>query len=224
MNEQPEQAREQEQEQTTGQGLPRLLVFLHAALKQRAFQAELQGALPGIVVTAVGRMADFERGLGDRPDAVLTLPLVLVAHGLAPTLQGMRKGSPEESYVLVGVDAAPDPARIATVGVIDFLGREGMNGFVTNLLGAHPKVERVTKVEDLLPLLQLQRVEAIVLPSRLLPEVSAPSRLTLVPRELSQRVGLPAVASLGAGGAQVAQTVRHLPVGVAGKLGVTEWR
>jgi hypothetical protein len=203
---------------------PRLLVFLHVALKQRAFQSQLQGALPGVAVTAVGRTADFVRGLDDRPDAVLTLPVVLAAYHLAPTLQGLRKSSPDESYVLAGVDAAPDPARVATVGVIDLLGRDGMNAFVTDLLGTRPKVERVTKVEDLLPLLQLQRVEAILLPARLLGEVSAPSRLTLVPRELPHRIGLPALTSLSAGGAQVAQAVRHLPANVAGELGVNEWR
>src|SRR5437016_2671028 len=105
---------------------PRLLVFLHVALKQRAFQSQLQGALPGVAVTTVGRTADFERGMAERPDAVLTLPVVLAAHRLTPTLEGLRKGSPEEAYVLAGVDAAPDPARVAIVGVIDFLGRDGM--------------------------------------------------------------------------------------------------
>jgi hypothetical protein len=172
----------------------------------------------------VGRTADFERGLEGRPDAVLTLPAVLAAHRLPSTLRGLRKGAADEPYVLVGVDAAPDPGRVATVGVIDFLGREGMNGFVTGLLGARPKVERVTKVEDLLPLLQLQRVEAIVLPARLLGEVAAPSRLTLVPRELPQRVGLPAVASLGEGGPPIVQAIRHLEAGLASELGVNEWR
>jgi hypothetical protein len=203
---------------------PALLVFLHAALKQRAFQSQLQEALAGIAVTAVGRTADFERGLEERPDAVLALPLALSAHHLTPTLQGVRKGAPDETYVLVGVDAAPDPARVATVGVIDFLGREGMNAFVTSLLGTRPRVERVTKVEDLLPLLQLQLVEAIVLPARLLGAVAAPSRLSLVARDLPQRIGLPAVASLAAGGAPILQAVRHLPASVAGELGVTEWR
>ena len=46
-------------------GEPRLLVFLHVAAKQRAFQTELQAALPGIVVTAVGRTGDFDRALGE---------------------------------------------------------------------------------------------------------------------------------------------------------------
>jgi hypothetical protein len=203
---------------------PRLLVFLHVALKQRAFQSQLQAALPGVVVSAVGRTADFERGLEERPDAVLTLPTVLAAHHLTAALQGLHKGASDEAYVLAGVDAQPDPARVATVGVIDVLGRDGMTSFVTSLLGAHPKVERVTKVEDLLPLLQLQRVEAILLPARLLGDVGAPSRLSLVPRELSRKVGLPAVASLGTGGARILQAVRHLSASVAGELGVNEWR
>jgi hypothetical protein len=208
----------------TGGTEPRLLVFLHVPLKQRAFQSQLQAALPGIAVSAVGRPADFERGLAEGPDAVLTLPLVLAAHHLTTSLQGLHKGAPEEAYVLAGVDTAPDPARVATVGVIDVLGRDGMNELVMTLLGAHPKVERVTKLEDLLPLLQLQRVEAIVLPARLLGEVAAPSRLSLVPRPLGPKVGLAAVASLGGGGVRILQAVRHLPANCADELGVSEWR
>jgi hypothetical protein len=203
---------------------PKLLVFLHVALKQRAFQAELQSALGDVAVTAVGRTADFDRGLADGPDAVLTLPVVLAAHGLTITLQGLRKGSPEEPCALAGVDAPPDPATVASVGVLDLLGREGTNRYVLGLLGRQPKVERVTKVEDLLPLLQLQRVEAILLPARLLGEVRAPSRLNLVTRELPRGMGLPALASSGPGGPLVVQALRRLPPGMVGALGVHEWR
>src|SRR4030095_2168418 len=141
-------------------GEQRLLVFLHVAAKQRAFQTELQTALPGIVVAAVGRTGDFERALAEGQDAVLTLPVVLAAHGLAPVLRGVRQGSADEKYSLVGTEAAPDPGKVAVVGALDLLGRDGMATFVQSLVGAHPKVERVTKVEDLLPLLQMQRVDA----------------------------------------------------------------
>jgi hypothetical protein len=205
-------------------GSPKLLVFLHVALKQRAFQSELQAALGDIVVTAVGRTADFDRGLAEGPDGVLTLPVVLSAHGLPVALQGLRKGTPDEPYALAGVDTPPDPATVASVGVLDVLGRDGMNRFVLGLLGRQPKVERVTKVEDLLPLLQLQRVDAIVLPSRLLGEVRAPSRLNVVARELPRGMGLPAVSSLRPGGPRIVQAVRRLPARMAGTLGVSEWR
>ena len=205
-------------------GEPRLLVFLHVAAKQRAFQTELQAALPGIVVTAVGRTGDFDRALGEGQDAVLTLPVVLAAHGLAPILRGVRQGSADEKHSLVGTQATPDPNKVATVGALDLLGRDGMAGFVQSLVGAHPKVERVTKVEDLLPLLQMQRVEAILLASRLLPEVKMASRLNLSSRELPATVGLPTVAKRAAAGAQVLSAIKHLPNGITRAFGVEEWR
>jgi hypothetical protein len=202
----------------------KLLVFLHVALKQRAFESELQSALPGLEVRAVGRLGDFERGLGDAPDAVLSLPALLASHGLSGKLQGMRGGSPEERYSLVGAGAAPDPARVAAVGALDLLGRDGTNAFVQALLGAKPKVERVTKFEDLLPLIQMQKVDAILLPTRLLPDLQSVSRLTLSQRELEKLVKLPAVASAGAGSADVFAAIARLPAKVSRTLGVDEWR
>jgi len=209
---------------TASAGASKLLVFLHVALKQRAFEGELQAALPGVEVRAVGRLADFERALGDGADAVLSLPPLLTAHGLTPKLQGLHGGSPDEKYSLVGAGTAPDPARVAAVGALDLLGREGTNAFVYGLLGSRPKVERVTKFEDLLPLLQMQKVDAIVLPTRLLPELQEASRLQLAPRELTKLVKLPAVASVGAGGADVIAAITHLGGKVAKTLGVDAWR
>jgi hypothetical protein len=202
----------------------RLLVFLHVAAKQRAFQTELQAALAGVQVTAVGRIGDFDRALQEGQDAVLSLPVVLAAHGLQPVLRGVHQGSPEERYALVGADTAPDPAKVAAVGALDLLGREGMNAFVQGLVGGRPRVERVSKVEDLLPLLQMQRVEAILLPARLFPEVKLSSRLALAERELPATVGLPTVAKVGGGGAQVLAAVKRMPASVSRAFGVDEWR
>lgn len=204
--------------------MTRLLVFLHVAVKQRAFQSELQGALPGIDVTAVGRIGDFERLLRDGTDAVLALPFVLTSYKLSPGLQGLRGGSNEERYSLVGVGMAPDPAKGGSVGALDLLGREGTNAFVKALLGGSPKVERVSKVEDLLPLLQLQRVDAVLLPSRLLRELTSASKLALVAKELAKGVGLPAAATAGAAGVQVLSALSRMPVRVSNILGVDQWR
>ena len=41
----------------------KLLVYLHVAVKQRAFQSLLGAGLSGVAITAVGRVADFERAL-----------------------------------------------------------------------------------------------------------------------------------------------------------------
>lgn len=202
----------------------KLLVFLHVALKQRAFEGQLQAALPSLEVKAVGRLADFERALADGTDAVLSLPPLLASRGLAVKLQGQRDGSSDERYALVGSVLAPDPTRVSAVGALDLLGRDATNNFVCALLGGRPKIERVTKFEDLLPLLQMQKVEAILLPSRLLPEVKAASRLALAQRELTARVKLPAVAGVGAGGSDAAAAVARLPGKVSRTFGVEEWR
>jgi hypothetical protein len=203
---------------------PKLLVFLHVAIKQRAFQSELQAALPGIVVTAVGRVADFVRALSSNQDAVLTLPVVLAAQGLTSKLRGVSQGSTEEKYSIVSAGAARDPAQVSAIGALDLLGRDGTNAFVHGLLNVKPKVERVTKVEDLLALLQMERVDAILVPSRLFAEIAQGSRLPLAERTLATRVGLPAVETLGPLGAQVLPALSKLPAVIKKGLGVEEWR
>jgi hypothetical protein len=202
----------------------RLLVYLHINVKQRAFQSLLQTGLPGITTTTVGRIGDFERVLAQGQDAVLTLPLVLGAQKLTPGLRGHRGGSSEEGYALVGTGGAPDPKRVGAVGALDFLGRDGTNGFVRRMLGRDARVERVTKVEDLLPLLQMQRVDAVLLPTRLFSELQATSRLPLVQQQLDTRVGLPAAASVGPAGSSVLSAISRLPRDVSRLLGVDEWR
>jgi hypothetical protein len=202
----------------------KLLVYLHVAVKQRAFQSLLGAGLPGVTATAVGRLADFERALQDSPDAVLTLPVVLAARSLTAALRGHTRGTTEERYALVGSGAAPDPARVGSIGALDLLGRDGTNRFVKRLVGPQARVERVTKIEDLLPLLQMQRVEAVLLPARLVAELRAASRLALAERELELTVGLPAVASTGGGGGSVLAAIGKMPKEVSKLLGVDEWR
>jgi len=193
-------------------------------VKQRAFQSLLGAGLPGVVTTAVGRAGDFERALQDSPDAVLSLPVVLGANKLTPALRGFSRGSSEERYALVGAGSAPETSKVASVGALDLLGRDGTNRFVRRLVNQQARVERVTKIEDLLPLLQIQRVDAVLLPARLVAELRAASRLPLVERELELTVALPAVANTGPGGAALLAAISKMPRDVSKLLGVEEWR
>lgn len=202
----------------------KLLVFLHVAIKQRALQSELQSAMPGIDVTAVGRVGDWERALKEGADAVVALPLVLSAYKLTPKLRGQRAGATDEPYSLIGVGVPPEPSKVATVGALDLLGREGTNSFVKNLVGASPKVERVSKVEDLLPLLQMQRADAILLPTRLFYEIKTASKLALVAKDLGKSVGLPAGATVTAQGTQVLSALAKISTNASKTLGVDSWR
>jgi hypothetical protein len=204
--------------------MSKLLVYLHLVMKQRALQSALEGALRGVEVTAVGRIADFDRALAAGQDAVLSLPVVLAARGLTSKLQGTYKGSIDETYVLGAVDQAVSAASVKSIGVLDLLGRSETNDFVFQLVESRPKVERVTKVEDLLPLLQMQRVECICLPERLFQELRGMSRMNLVRTELRKRVGLPSVGSVAGRGSDIVAAVRSMSGDVSKSMGVDAWR
>jgi hypothetical protein len=204
--------------------VPKLLVYLHLNVKQQALQSALQAMLPGVVITAVGRIADFDRALADGRDAVLSLPIVLSARRLVPVLHGERQGALDEDYALVGTETNLDVTRVKSVGAVDILGREGTTSFVHALIGAQPRVERVTKLEDLLPLLQMQRVDGIVLPARLVPDLKTASRLNLVELRLTTRVGLPAVAAASSNAEVALGAIRRLPRVACQQLGVDRWR
>lgn len=202
----------------------RLLVFVHTTIKQRALQSLLKDSLPGLDVTAVGRVADFDRALRDGQDAVLTLPMVMQSHGMSPSVRGVRKGSSEESYSLVSVGRTPDIGRLKSVGALDLLDRRGTTGFVRDLLDTKVKVQRVTKVEDLLPLLQLERADAVLLPSRMIADLRSQSSLNLAAKVLPKRLGLPALASVSSRGAKVVADARRISGRVADLLGVDGWK
>jgi hypothetical protein len=70
----------------------------------------------------------------------------------------------------------------------------------------------------------MQRAEAILLPSRLFSDLKGASRLNLAQKELSEKVGLPAVAVVGAAGAQVLAAIAKMSANVSKALGVDEWR
>jgi hypothetical protein len=210
--------------QASADNLGKLLVFLHATVKQRALQQAMEAALPEVEVVGVNRVNDFERVLKGGVDAVLTLPVVLSAFKLGEQLRGYRAGSSEESYALVGVDRAPEPGEVATVGALNLLGREGTSAYVSQLLGFSPRVERVTKIEDLLRLLQAQVVDAVLMPTRVVKEVRETSRLNLISWGLSRPFGLPAAVGLSVKGPKVLGALKRMPEQVSKTLGVDTWR
>jgi hypothetical protein len=124
----------------------------------------------------------------------------------------------------VAANVAPTPDRVTAIGALDLLGREATNSVVYGLLGSRPRVERVTKLEDLLPLLQMQKVDGILLPTRLLPDVQQGSRLALAQHQLPGLVKLPAIAAIGPGGMEAVAAVGSLPLKLSKTWGVDEWR
>ena len=206
-----------------GQGRPRLLVFVPADIPPTALQKQLVNAIPAADITVFGRFRDLEVALGKKPDAVLTLGPVLLAKGLRSTIAGKNAGSSTEPYVLLAIGRQVAPDRLASVGAVDLMGRQGMKELLSRLLGTMPRVERVTKYEDLLPLLQFGSAEAVLLPERLLSTFRARSKLDLQASRVRDGVGLPALAVLSPEGASLVWSVKTLALSISKQMGVQQW-
>ena len=192
-----------------------LYVFVHTEAKSSQLESSLKESLDGLEVTVFGRFRDFEEAVAARrPDAILGLPPLLTMQRVPITLRGTRAGSDLEPYALLGTAASLDGALSdKVIGSVEILGRAGTTDLVKNLLKIQDiKLKRVTKLEDLLPLLQLSLADVILMPSVAIKGVSQQSRLPLEVRELpGGRVGLPAVGILN-------PTVKELMVGQFQKL------
>ncbi len=208
-----------------------LFVYLHTDVKPRALQKMLESQLPGVAVTVFGRVGDFKRKLKKTPpDAVLALRPVLEANGLKPGLQGTAKAATSEHYLVLSIDTAVTAGEIKNkvVGAVDLLGRKKMPVFVKDVLktGAAPKVKRVTKTEDLLPLLQFQAADVVLLPESAVGSVKKQSQLNLVVTKVDGAVvGRAAVAFTNeAKRATLEKAIAGLNAKVSNKLGVDGWK
>jgi hypothetical protein len=205
----------------------RVYVFAILDLRPHVLEKMLEEQMPGVDVTVFGRVGDFSRALVEAPpDAALALAPVLTTFGLRPELQGTLAGSPSEEYVVVS-EGELQHGQLASlaIGCIDLVGRKKLPAFVASVLGLsnEPEVMRVTKVEDLLQLLQFQRVRAILVAQRFLPELQARTKMKFnVLRVPSAQVLRMAMAFPG-NRAAVEGLLRGLSRDLIERLGVDAW-
>jgi hypothetical protein len=177
---------------------PSLYVYLHTDAKSASLETSLKDKLKALNVTVFGRFRDFEEAMSSsRPDALLGSRALINSQNVPPALQGLRGAHDWEPYALVSV-GAPLSGSLSgkVIGVVDLLGRRGTQDFVTDLLKTPDlKLKRVTKLEDLLPLLQFAAADAVLIPSSEVKAVTEHSQLSLQVRELPEgKVGLAAVS------------------------------
>jgi hypothetical protein len=129
---------------------PIVHVFLQLDAKSSVVEKTLQQQLPDLGVIVFGRFRDFEESLtSGHPDAVLSIAPVLAGRGATASLQGQRAGKSTEPYVLASVNQ-PLQGSLAgkTIGVVDLLGRDGTQAFLSGLLKTTDiKIKRVAKIE-----------------------------------------------------------------------------
>jgi hypothetical protein len=163
----------------------KLFVFFITDQRPLDIQKKLQQQYAGTEVVVFRRYIDFAEKLAtDSPDVIITLPrLIKQMPGYTLRLQGLRNGSDRESYVFVSNDPRFTPGTITSetvIGVIDFLGRAGMKSLLGSIFPAQPVAQRVSRLEDLMPLITYDMAQAIILLKTDLPIVTQKTAMKLV--------------------------------------------
>ena len=144
-----------------------LYIFYPSIVRPQTIQDKVEKVFHGTTVTVFGRYNDFSAKIGiEPPDMIITKTMLIRQLGSYTTvLNGFRNGKSEDKYVLLSINQPVDPKSITSetlIGSIDILGRNGMNTFVSQFFPTTPKLKRVTKMEDLLPLLTFNMTAAIL--------------------------------------------------------------
>jgi hypothetical protein len=211
---------------------PSMFVYLPTDVRPNAFQKMLNSAIPTVNVTVFGRVKDFQKNIKKQPpDAILSYrPVIDNETGISVGLQGLDKGSPNESFVLISVGKTVEiqAETQLTIGIVDLLGRKKMANFVSKMIqtSKKPKIKRVSKPEDLLSLLQFKVADAVLIPEKDVKAFKSKSKLDLKVTPISgAKVGLPALGFLSDTNKKLIQSaVKKLQGKVQDIMRVSSWR
>lgn len=208
-----------------------LYVYLQTSVKPASLEKKLEEGMKGVDVTVFGRFQDFKDALAKTPpDAVLARTPVLQQLSMKPILQGAGKNGETELMLVMSVDKEIPKAELEskTIGAVDLLGRKEMGKYVAVLykMSNQPKLKPVTKTDDLLPLLQLNGADAVIVPESAADEIASRSSLNLkVQRIDGALIGLPALAAVSDKGSKVVKPlVKGLSSSVSSSVGVSKWQ
>lgn len=207
-----------------------LFVFYPISERPNVIQTKLSQACPGADIIVFGRIQDFiSKTQESPPDAILSKPTTLqIFDNYTVQLKGTRKGNTEETYVLVSVEKGVDVSNLAnsTIGMIDILGRKEMIKFIQDFLPSTPKLKRVTKMEDLLPLLIFNMCNAILITENSVHYFKSISKLNFVNTPIpSMKTGIITLAVKNdIKGDQIINKVKNMGSDINSLLEVDSWK
>jgi hypothetical protein len=206
-----------------------LYVFVPTEVRASKLQQQIGSYCTNVEVTVFSRAKDFQNKLKvTPPTAILTLlPVIESSQIFNPAIIGVRAGQSQEDYLLVSVNQPINLAELENkkIGAVDLLGRKPMDNFVQQLLKSPIKLTRVTKVEDLLPLITFESVDAILISNSTFEQLKAKTNLNLFATELNIKIGLASAALTGATSTDLfKKCLFAFDKQLNSTLGVEQWR
>lgn len=163
-----------------------------------------------------------------QPDIIISKPIVIdQCPGYTLLNQGQRDGASQEKLCFLSTGAGVDTNALAmqTIGVIDYLGKEGTTQLIAQFFPDAPKIRRVLKVEDLLPMMLLDMVSAILIPENLVPFFKGISKKQFqIDCDRHIHMGIAAVAARqGVDAATVEKSIKGMNKNLLAQFGIDAW-
>lgn len=146
----------------------KVYVFFPSNINSQSMQIAMIDLIKDVSISVFGKYNEFiSRIESEPPDAVITKTM-LVKEQLGNyeiLLNGERKGKTVENYVILSTEkqfSVDSVGSETVIGVLDIMGRNGMNTFSKLFFPVQPKLKRVSKLEDLLSLLSFNMIAGIM--------------------------------------------------------------
>jgi|GEM_PF-6141650 len=207
-----------------------LFVFAPNFAKPNLVEKEIGAKVPSASVKAFGRFNDFKAMVASAKPALLIAPAETVRSlGLEDhiRLRGVLKGLTSEALMLVSLNKPINLNELTgkTIGIVATVERTDLKLMLESELKSKPKLNAVTKLEDLIPMLTFQSAEAVLVTSSQAEEFKKRSQANLVAQLIadSRHDNLVVVLIADDGHAGLAE-IEKLPGNVLDLLNVEGWK
>lgn len=136
-------------------------------VKEREKALKSDSALSGTEITVFGKFGEFSSSLKNSKPKFLMVPAAFTDFNedYKPVYQFVKGGQSNFKFIILSVKPEWNKETMAngSVGIVDELGRKQTSEFIKKQVGKFKRVKRVTKTDDLMPLLVLENANYIII-------------------------------------------------------------
>ena len=205
----------------------KLYIFVPTEYKAIEVERKFKEKFANFTIRTFSSVIDFTEAVSiDTPDAVITKPqLIPFLNIYTIKLNATCKGSTKEPFFILSVEnpMALSDLTNKNIGILDFLGRKNINAFTTDLVNGNPKLKRVKKIPDLIPLLSMNMVDGIIVSASQMAYIKSRSHLPFHEIKCKSDQGI-AVLALFKESDEMVNKLKELPDELAMMIGVDGWK